>query len=109
MRLSDARPPMARVKDAKIDFESLLELLSDFQMDPMHVSWQDLDGEHSYGGAKGDEPKAFVYEVKVTFGNALKTPEAHHWVEALNTEIEQLLDTEMLRELSLPMFRQMHL
>ena len=55
LRLSDARPPMTRIKDAQIDFESLLELQSDIQVDPMRVSWQDLDGEHAYGGAKGDE------------------------------------------------------
>ena len=46
---------MTRIKDVQIDFESLLELQSDIQMDPMRVSWQDLDGEHAYGGAKGDE------------------------------------------------------
>ena len=41
-------------------------------------------------------PKAFVYEAKVSVGNALKTPEAHHWVEALNTEIKQPIDTGTL-------------
>ena len=46
---------MTRIKDAQIDFESLLELQSDIKMDPMRVSWQDLDGEQAYGGAKGDE------------------------------------------------------
>ena len=55
LRLSDARPPMTRIKDAQIDFESLLELQSDIQMDPMRVSWQDLDGRDAYGGAKGDD------------------------------------------------------
>ena len=55
LRLSDARPPMTRIKDAQIDFESLPELQSDIQMDPMRVSWQDLDGGHAHGGAKGDE------------------------------------------------------
>ena len=33
-------------------------------------------------------PKIFVYEAKITVGNALKTPEAPYWVEALNTEIK---------------------
>ena len=55
LRLSDARPPMTRIRDAQIDFESFLELQSDIQMDPMRVSWQDLDGGHAYGGAKGGE------------------------------------------------------
>ena len=32
-----------------------MRLLSYIQMDPMRASWQDLDGEHSYGGAEGDE------------------------------------------------------
>ena len=46
-------------------------------------------------------PKAFVYEAKVSVGNALKTPEAHHWVEALNTEIKQLIGTGTLRAVNL--------
>ena len=46
-------------------------------------------------------PKAFVYEAKVTFGNALKTPGAHHWVEVLNSEIKQLLDIGTLRAVEL--------
>ena len=33
--------------------------------------------------------KASVNEAKVTVRSALKTPEAHYWVEALNTEIKQ--------------------
>ena len=42
-------------------------------------------------------PKAFVFEAKATVGNALKTPEAHHWVEALNTEIKQLQSCKFSR------------
>ena len=38
-RLSDARPPLTRIKDAKIDFKSLLELQNDIQMDPVRVFW----------------------------------------------------------------------
>ena len=41
-------------------------------------------------------PKIFVYEAKITVGNALKTPEAPYWVKALNTEIKQLIDTGTL-------------
>ena len=43
----------------------------------------------------------FVYEAKISVGSALKTPEAHHWVEALNTEIKQLIDTGTLRAVNL--------
>ena len=46
-------------------------------------------------------PKAFVYEAKVTVGNALKTPEAHHWVKVLNSEFKQLLDIGTLRAVEL--------
>lgn len=36
-------------------------------------------------------PKAYVYETKVTVANAFETPEAHHWVEALNNDITYYL------------------
>ena len=41
-----------------------------------------LSDMHQY-----QRPKAFVYEIKVTVANALKTPKARHWVEALNSGI----------------------
>ena len=40
---------------------------------------------------------AFAYEAKITVGEALKTSEAQSWIDALNTEIKQLLDTGTLR------------
>ena len=43
----------------------------------------------------------FVYEAKIIIGNALKTPKAPYWVEALNTEIKQLIDTGTLRAVKL--------
>ena len=43
-----------------------------------------------------ERPKAFAYEAKVTVGSVLKTPEAHHWVAAIDAEISQLLDTGTL-------------
>ena len=46
-------------------------------------------------------PKAFVFEAKVTVGTALKTREAHHWVEALNIKIKQNQNTGMLRAVKL--------
>ena len=51
LRLSDARPPIVRIKDAKVDFESFSELEDDLPEDPMQVSWQDLDGAQLHGGA----------------------------------------------------------
>ena len=51
LRLSDARPPIVRIKDAKINFESFSELEDDLPVDPMRVSWQDLDGQPTHGGA----------------------------------------------------------
>ena len=51
LRLSDARPPVVRIKDAKINFESDSELEDDLPEDPMQVSWQDLDGDQLHGGA----------------------------------------------------------
>ena len=50
LRLSDARPPIVRIKNAKIDFESFPELDDDFPVDPMRVSWQDWDGQPLHGG-----------------------------------------------------------
>ena len=41
------------------------------------------------------------HEAKITVGNALKTPEAPYWVEVLNTEIKQLIDTGTLRAVKL--------
>ena len=55
-RHSNARPPLTRIKDAKIDFE----LQIDIQI-PMRVSWQNLDVEQSYGGAKSDESSVATY------------------------------------------------
>ena len=49
LRLSDARPPVVRIKDAKINFESFSEPEYDFPEDPMQVSWQ--DGDQLHGGA----------------------------------------------------------
>ena len=51
LRLSDARPPIVRIKDAKIDFESFPEL----EDDPMRVSWQDFDEQPSHRGASSQE------------------------------------------------------
>ena len=51
LRLSDARPPIVRIRDAKIDFESFSELEDDLPEDPMKVSWQDLDGDQLHGDA----------------------------------------------------------
>ena len=62
----------------------------------MYAHVHPLSDMHHY-----QRPKAFVYVAKVTVGNALKTPEAHHWVEALNSEIKQLLDTGTLRAFKL--------
>ena len=45
----------------------------------MYARVHPLSDMHHYQG-----PKAFVYDAKVTVANALKTPEAHHWVEALS-------------------------
>ncbi len=43
-----------------------------------------------------ERPKSFAYEAKVTVGKVLKTPEAHHWVAAIDAEISQLLNTGTL-------------
>ena len=49
LRLTDARPPIVRIRDAKINFESFSEPEYDFPEDPMQVSWQ--DGDQLHGGA----------------------------------------------------------
>ena len=43
LKLSDARPPLVRIKDANIDFESFPLLENDDSSDPMTFSWKDLD------------------------------------------------------------------
>ena len=45
------RPPIVRIKDAQIGFESLPDMESDDMDDPMRVSWEDLDR----GGASEHE------------------------------------------------------
>ena len=57
----------------------------------MSVRVLDYGDMHHY-----QRPEFFVYQAKISVGNALKTPEAHYWVEALNSEIMQLTDTEIL-------------
>ena len=163
-RLFSSRPIMAKVKDAKINFENLMEDVQEIPYNSLQFSWSDLDSREVHEGAdissdlmatpistsgfdnrvslKNNDtaaidniqeadgertyrflrhnprfmyahaeedhsvswgqnhpfvrPKAFAYEAKVTVSSALKTPEAHHWVAALNAEISQLLDTGTL-------------
>ena len=86
----------------RLSFESLLELQSDIQKDPMqftpHV--HPPSDMHHY-----QRPCAFLNEAKVTVVNAVKTPEAHRWVEAHNTEIIP----ECFVLLSFPMLQPVHL
>ena len=46
-------------------------------------------------------PKSFAYEAKVIVGSALKSSEASQWVEALDVEIKQLLQTGTLESTDL--------